>query len=162
MPDGFVGIISGACTDSNGVSCHQWREVDGKSVAVPENELRELEAKHGASNWYDWACRFWGTKWDADIFSWERTDKNTITVYFNTAWAPPIALYEHLEENGWMVSALYHEPGMVFVGRFVEGEDQYFEYDLNDEDSLLEIPEELIEWANLREALDEFQQDQEN
>jgi hypothetical protein len=83
-------------------------------------------------------------------------------VYFNTAWAPPVALYEHLEENSWVVNALYHEPGMVFVGRFVDGSDQCFEYDLNDEDSLLEIPEELIEWANLREALDEFQQDQEN
>jgi hypothetical protein len=110
-------------------------------------------------NWYQWNIDNWGTKWDADIFEWERTDKNTITVYFNTAWAPPTALYEHIEQNGWMVSALYHEPGMVFIGRFVDGSDQYFEYDITDEDSLLEIPEELIEWANLREAFEEYQED---
>jgi hypothetical protein len=41
---------------------------------------------------------------------------------------------------------------MGFVGQFIEGYDEYFEYDLTDLQSIEDLPEELIEFGNLRDA----------
>jgi hypothetical protein len=51
------------------------------------------------------------------------------------------------------VEAGYHEEGMAFVGRFVDGEDESYEY--SDVDSLEDIPEDIVEDWNLREMLEE-------
>lgn len=70
------------------------------------------------SNWYDWCVKNWGTKWDFCDLSvskeeWLESDANEIS--FNTAWSPPIALFDfiakqyptlsfklaYLEENCW-------------------------------------------------------------
>lgn len=107
------------------------------------------------NNWYEWNTTNWGTKWDADIFHYERNDDRTITVHFASAWAPPIALYDNLCNQDWQVEALYHEPGMAFLGRHVGGVDECYEYDIGDRSTLDDIPPELIEWANLEEAFDD-------
>lgn len=100
MPEELKNITMGGCKDVNGVECRQWREVDGKNVAVLENEARELEAKFGAANWYDWAHRFWGTKWDAYDSPALRVQKNGALIYkFTTAWCPPNALLEYLKSQ---------------------------------------------------------------
>ena len=77
---------------------------------------------------YGWCIENWGTKWDASIVSWERTADDTIFISFETAWGPPIALYEYLEQEGWQVEGLYNEPGMAFAGFYEEGADNYYEY----------------------------------
>lgn len=38
--------------------------------------------RYGVVGWYDWACKYWGTKWDA---SGVCTDENGVS--FTTAWA---------------------------------------------------------------------------
>lgn len=107
-------------------------------------------------NWYNWNVENWGTKWDADVFSYDRFDANNINIYFNTAWAPPIALYQYLVHEGWQIEALYSEPGMAMIGRFVDGEDEYYEYDLNDKETIEALPKELVEWADLWTVYDDF------
>lgn len=47
--------------------------------------------KYGYSDWYDWSCDNWGTKWNAC-----NTEINGNTVYFNTDWKPPIPVIEKL------------------------------------------------------------------
>lgn len=97
MPNVFKDIHTGSTTDSNGVQCRQWREIDGKSVAVLEAELLDLKSKYGAANWYDWAICFWGTKWDAYDSPTLRVQKNGALIYkFTTAWSPPNVLLEYL------------------------------------------------------------------
>lgn len=107
-------------------------------------------------NWYMWHVENWGTKWDVTPDQFLRDDDNTIILYFQSAWAPPIELYKYLVNNGWQVEALYSEPGCGFVGRFVEGFDECYEYDLADLDSINEIPDELIEWGDLISAHNDF------
>jgi hypothetical protein len=50
---------------------------------------------------------------------------------------------------------------MGFVGRFVDGFDDYNEYDLSDPDSLDSIDEEILEYWNLRERQEDWLAEQE-
>lgn len=59
--------------------------------ANSERGLRE----HGVSNWYDFAVKNWGTKWNAyDIVV--NAEEPSIT--FDTAWSPPTPIIEKLSE----------------------------------------------------------------
>ena len=107
-------------------------------------------------NWYDWNTANWGTKWEASVYSHERTDDNTIRVNFDTAWCPPIALYEFLSQNtDWYTEATYYESGMAFIGK-VSGEFDEC-YTIDDVGSLDDIPEELLEEYNVREQMEELE-----
>ena len=46
----------------------------------------ELILKYGRSNWYDWQCFIWGTKWDASVSIYSPEDK---MLEFQTAWSCP-------------------------------------------------------------------------
>ena len=99
--------------------------------------------------WFNWNIDNWGTKWDVSPDSFDRYDTNSIVLSFETAWGPPCALYDYLAANGWKVNAMYHEPGVGFVGEHVDGVDRYFEYSFDNENSLKEIPKDLAEYANI-------------
>jgi hypothetical protein len=84
--------------------------------------------------WYDFCVNNWGTKWDIGCEN-TRTHGlkptrvgNQVTVTFDSAWAPPIGLYEELDRLGFMVDATYFEPGMAYCGIWHDGEDLYTEY----------------------------------
>lgn len=105
-------------------------------------------------NWYSWNASNWGTKWEASIYSWYRQSENSLVIIFDTAWAPPLAFYDFLENNtDWTVDATYFEGSMGFVGRYSEGFDDYYDYD--GVASLDLIPEDLVKEWNLRELFDE-------
>lgn len=108
--------------------------------------------------WYEWAVNHWGCKWNCDAISWDRTD-DVVSVVFDSPWSPPIALYEFLTEQGYDVDAHYHEEGMAFVGRFLDGNDETYEYDLSDPDTLDYIPDEIIDYWDLRTRLEEYQEE---
>ena len=121
-----------------------------KEDAQPLNHLRP----NPSGEWdYDWSVNNWGTKWDVSPMDWERFSDNCIRMNFDSAWSPPITLYEFLESEGWTVNALYHEPGMCFAGNYVQGEDECVEYDFTDEnwredignDDILELLENEYE-----------------
>ena len=118
---------------------------------APLNHLRPRPESE-EENWYDWNINHWGTKWDASVIDWERRDDNEIWISFESAWSPPTTLYEYLVEEGWEVDAIYQEPGMGYAGQFTtDGGDDYYEYDISNPESIEELPEELIEFGNLRE-----------
>jgi hypothetical protein len=79
-------------------------------------------------NWYSWNVDNWGTKWDVTLAGYEIVDTVTVTLSFDSAWAPPIALYEYLEEEGWSVEAFYVEEGMGYCGKYEDGYDNFVEY----------------------------------
>ena len=72
--------------------------------------------------WYDWRIKNWGTKWDATLLRATRK-KNSATLYFETAWAPPIEIYKVLEEEGFKVEATYVEQGVQYAGHYKNGND---------------------------------------
>ena len=107
--------------------------IDTVSGFVPEQEALEAQQaanreKYGYSTWYDHNVAQWGTKWDFSADSIERLDANTVQLSFDTAWAPPVAAYGRLEAMGFEVVAFYYEPGMAFVGKYADGDDDCYEY----------------------------------
>jgi hypothetical protein len=102
-------------------------------------------------DWYMWNVNHWGTKWEISVNDWDREDDNTIWIGFETAWSPPIALYEYLYEEGWEIEAVYHEGGMAFCGIWKDGEDDCYEYDISDRDSIESLPEEILDFTGLLE-----------
>jgi hypothetical protein len=49
-----------------------------------------------------------------------------------------------LTDLGFDLDILYHESGMCFAGRFVDGEDNYFEYDFNEENWIESITDKEV------------------
>jgi len=102
-------------------------------------------------NWYEWCVSNWGTKWDVTEVDCI-IEGNSTKVTFDTAWAPPIAFYEHLIELGFTVTAYYYEPGMAFCGIYDELGDAYYEIgDLNSDEVEETIPKELDEMFGISE-----------
>jgi len=106
--------------------------------------------------WYEWCLNNWGTKWDigADIGT-DHEERyglkatvvgNQANCSFDSAWSPPIHLYEKLNELGYKVHASYFEPGMAYCGIWQDGEDHYVEY--TDKDM---IPKRIWDDYNLGE-----------
>lgn len=88
----------------------------------------DLIEKTGYADWYDFCTNEWGTKWDfgsGDGINEVQT--NECVLYFDSAWSPPIGIYETLIGEGFEVYADFHEPGMCFVGRFCNGEIEEYE-----------------------------------
>ena len=101
-------------------------------------------------NWYEWNCNNWGTKWDMTIVDFDRYDENTIWISFETAWSPPIAMYEFLVEQDWEVVGYYHEGGCAFCGKFTnEDGDEFYEYDFSDRASIEALPDEIEQFTGL-------------
>ena len=84
--------------------------------------------------WYNWCVNNWGTKWDIGSDNGEvhglnpTIVDNEATMTFDSAWSPPIGLYEELDRLGFMVDATYFEPGMGYCGIWHDGDDLYTEY----------------------------------
>tara|TARA_R100001443_G_scaffold60128_2_gene70485 strand:+ start:816 stop:1367 length:552 start_codon:yes stop_codon:yes gene_type:complete len=93
--------------------------------------------------WYDWNCDNWGTKWDIYEFHQETFPIDNhggeyhLEMGFDTAWSPPIGIYETLKEKGFYVYADYIEGGVGYCGTWVDGVDN--EYKLDEEN----IPEQF-------------------
>jgi hypothetical protein len=116
---------------NRGMTCEEF-------LPVPKNEDGRI-----FDGWYDWCVNNWGTKWDfgADIGTDKQPEQyalkatrvgNQISCTFDSAWAPPVGLYNKLVELGYDVKASYFEPGMAFCGIYDNGADNYIEYKSKD------------------------------
>ena len=63
---------------------------DPEEQARLEQQQQANVAQFGHKDWYDWCVANWGTKWDARDIDY---DDGSDTVFFNTAWSPPIELF---------------------------------------------------------------------
>jgi hypothetical protein len=131
--------------------------------AEPFEHLRPQE-KNQPEDHRLWRCENWGTKWDAYSIEWEREDPplspspqtqlvtsapSSIVMSFQTAWSPPIALYKFLEETeGWTIHAMYSELQWGFAGKYAAGQNIYNEFNVCDRDSLVNIPEDVLEFSH--------------
>jgi len=52
--------------------------------------------EHGRNNWYDWSWDNWGTKWNSCQTQATRLDDTKAFFIFDTAWSPPVPIYEAL------------------------------------------------------------------
>lgn len=145
------------------------KEIDRIEKFLNENEgkdwftyFRPMPEALKENGWYEWSINNWGCKWNCDAQDWVREDEETISFWYDSPWGPPMTLYEYMTELEFDVRAMYHEEGMCFVGEFVDGFNDQYEY--SDLESLEYIPEHLIEQWCLREMLEyrEIEEDYED
>ena len=79
--------------------------------------------KFGYANWYDFQVARWGTKWDAHEITLINETPDTLLIEFDTAWSPPVGIYQTLHSMGFEVEATYCEQGCNFVGYWIDGND---------------------------------------
>ena len=135
---------------------------------LEEQTARNIE-QFGYGNWYDFCVNNWGTKWDVDLAGTVSIDADGlgINANFDSAWAPPIQVYEEMLEQGYEVVAYYYEPGMCFVGKWDNGSDECHELSsyssntvrnaIGDElDDYFAISESMAEWESENEDEEEL------
>ena len=77
------------------------------------------KAKYGYTDWYEWKCEEWGTKWDACESHIDHNDINYFAVTFESAWSPPTNWIKNIMQDFPDLSFTleYEEPGMGYGGR---------------------------------------------
>lgn len=103
-----------------------------------EQEAREAKQKanlekYGYPTWYEFANAEWGTKWDAEYDTHEKRG-DSLVIWFNTAWSPPMGIYMKLIKLGFKVEATYCEGGIGYAGVFKDGVDDEHEVSFYEED----------------------------
>jgi hypothetical protein len=140
------------------------READAKLKAFANAEVKsDNMTKFGYESWYDWSIAHWGTKWDVGSDHGPEDYKpgdTEVFVYFDSAWAPPIAGMEQLESAGFNVELYYWEPGMAFCGKYESGSgDQHIDYSqMTSEQAAEAIPEDVNEVFDIVNSLYEYEQ----
>jgi hypothetical protein len=113
---------------------------DGKflSVMIPEPdyegyqdcEIKDRENGSHMPDWWHWRIANWGTKWDigldSDLDNKAEIKDGQMSVYFDSAWSPPIQAYDALTEQGFDITAYYYESGCDFCGKYSEGFDECY------------------------------------
>ncbi len=99
-----------------------------KTVVMPTYpHISGNEPVDPSSAWWDWRVQNWGTKLELNLrdgFSDICPNTNTASINFESAWSPPIGIYNKAVELGFEVEAEYDEPGMDFCGRYINGKDE--------------------------------------
>ena len=119
-----------------------------KIIPMPDDIIRgnltmEQRELSKGRNWYDWCVANWNTKWDAYNVIVHRLSDTSLYVTMETAWSPPIPIFQKLLELGFEVSAYYLDEGYNYVGQFECGEDFCYEVDYD-------TPYNLIEEFNIQ------------
>jgi len=99
------------------------RELWEAAQTANDGEFGLLNAIAPIGEWdYGKAVDTWGTKWDVSDEGLEFIDHEdgtaSISGWFDSAWAPPIAAYEQLaaDFDSCVIECSYYEPGMDFGG----------------------------------------------
>jgi len=98
---------------------------EGKKIYINLTE-------HGCKDWYEWAVKHWGTKWNAcQPTGFQVLDAVTYTS-FNTAWNAPYPLLEALSRMYPHITLRMtstYEEGFVERSEYCAGEEIFFDRD---------------------------------
>lgn len=136
---------------------------DGDAQTELERKTADNVDKHGFGNWYEFCTGRWGTKWDVgDEHSIDlHEDGLGFVATFESAWSPPIGVYEALDEQGFEVSAFYYEPGMAYCGRWELGADDYYEIGGQTADEVeATIPSDIDECFGITDNMREWEEEE--
>jgi hypothetical protein len=125
-----------------------WTNDEDAQKEIEKSIAANIE-KHGYATWYDYRVAEWGTKWDVGLDEYEdpiEVTGNSFSVRFSSAWSPPCAAYEKLQEMGYEICAYYYESGCDFCGRWIDGQDDCFEV------SRGEIPQDIVDEMGIEEC----------
>lgn len=123
-------------------------------IPMPK-ELEDTTSPSDTPNWYDWRIENWGTKWDIYNATCDRMDANTLVLRFDTAWSPPMPVYDKLVDMGFDVNARYLDEGWMYIGEYIDGDD----WCTDDVESVVENYPELDLEFGISEYLEETKEE---
>lgn len=102
----------------NGEITQEWHDELVSKNAIGYAQGQANITKYGASDWYDWCCSHWGTKWGDCDTSLNGHSDNHLEFYFDTAWSAPIDGFAHISTMfpTLTFTMTYEEGGMGFFG----------------------------------------------
>lgn len=130
-----------------------------EQIELAAKEQANLE-KYGYANWYDWQVNEWGTKWDVESVDEVEAEPNSVTVFFDSAWSPPIEFYNKMVGLGFNVQAYYYEPGMAFCGSYEDGNDTCFDITGNSDWVKENIPGDIDEIFAISENMEIWEEEE--
>lgn len=133
-----------------------------ETTAPNDKNVDELVEKYGYPDWYSFQVNEWGTKWDVQSVDEVEADGNSVSVFFDSAWAPPIQFYAKMEEQGFTVQAYYYEPGMAFCGSYENGDDNTIEITGNSAWVKENVPNDIDEMFAISESMEQWEEDEQN
>lgn len=76
------------------------------------------QPKNIKNDWYAWRLRNWGTKWEPNIYLFERFGDTQLFIEMTTPWGPPDGVHEMLKElfPNIEIEWFYKEAGMQLSG----------------------------------------------
>ena len=110
------------------------------------------DAGEPTSGWYEWRLDNWGTKWDVYNVHMTRMDDNTLVMSFDTAWSPPIPVFDKMVDMGYEINARYLDEGWGYIGEYTDGDD----WSTTDVESVVEDYPELDYEFNISECIAEY------
>ena len=127
IPDELADTVSGWTSDE-------------EEQAKREAQYAANREKYGFSDWYDWACANWSSKWGACDVEFDDPDfdemTDSIRLRYQSAWGPATGLIANISGKfPELVFAVWHqEEGNAFMGSevFNDGNmmyDCYMEYE---------------------------------
>lgn len=112
----------------------------------PKNKklVAMLKKHYGTSDYLEWHCRKWGTKWNLDNKVQLDWGKKWMIAYFDTAWKPPVKIIKVLAVKFPRLSFYLSYCGNGFAGEYEAKnkliEDNYYDY-IKDEEKYNEVAE---------------------
>jgi hypothetical protein len=139
---------------------------DLKNTSAPNNtNAEEMKQKYNYRDWYEFQVNEWGTKWDVggeDQIA-DRINRKRLELTFESAWAPPVGLYNKLREEGYDVHAYYYEPGAGYAGLYSsENGDKEYTIPETSHEARRDLPENLDEMFHISEGMRLDEEDLEN
>jgi hypothetical protein len=125
--------------------------------------IPDSDAAGAGDDWYAYNLENYGCKWNCTASSWdtESGDGTTITISFDSPWAPPNKLFEAIADDYTEVLAYYYEPGMAFCGRFQDGYDECYDIPGTAEEARDTIPDDIDDFFCISEQIEDNEEDDE-
>ena len=136
--------------------------LDTVSPCQNEKQRRSNIKKYGYEDWYTFQTKNWGTKWDiggTDCKLDKEENDNNVYITFDSAWSPPIGIYEKLFELGYTVLADYYESGIGYVGKFENGKNVCLKIERDSKWVKENIPAELDELYLISNQMEEWEKE---
>lgn len=124
----------------------------GEYGVITINNANWLEETYGASNWFDWRCKNWGTKDEANNVEVYADEPDCLALSFINPWVAPVEYFNAIAEKYNLTitaGVIYETEGFEVV----YGNEEHFAHNFN----VSEVPaeEEVIDLLSGEVYLDE-------
>jgi len=140
---------------------HTFPEIQARFAKTEEEKAKAIanEPTIREDSWYDWRVQNWGTKWDIDMTGEDihHNDDGSFSISFDSAWSPPIGVFNELIEMGFKIQAEWYESGMCFGGILTN--DEQHEFNIPDGKTATEIFNKIKKQCKEDKAFDAWVED---